>query len=132
MTKHEYLIIGGGMTGDAAVKGIRQVDANGSIALIGSDPNPPYKRPPLTKALWKGKPIDSVWLKTEGQGVDLVLDRNVVALDLTKNVATDDRGATYEFNKLLLATGVVHAHYRSAKTRLSPSAQSMITVDCAS
>ena len=106
MTKHEYLIIGGGMTGDAAVKGIRQVDANGSIALIGSDPNPPYKRPPLTKALWKGKPIDSVWLKTEGQGVDLVLDRNVVALDLTKNVATDDRGATYEFNKLLLATGV--------------------------
>jgi len=106
MTRHEYLIIGGGMTGDAAVKGIRQVDPVGSIALIGSDPNPPYKRPPLTKALWKGKPFDSVWLKTEKQGVDLILDRNVVALDLAKNVATDEQGATYEFNKLLLATGV--------------------------
>jgi 3-phenylpropionate/trans-cinnamate dioxygenase ferredoxin reductase subunit len=53
MPSHKYVIVGGGMTGDAAVKGIREVDPDGSIALIGSEPHRPYKRPPLTKALWR-------------------------------------------------------------------------------
>jgi len=48
------------MTADAAVKGIRELDPNGSIALIGNDPNPPYDRPLLSKGLWKGKPLDSI------------------------------------------------------------------------
>ena len=55
MANYKYLIIGAGMTADAAVRGIRELDQNGTIGLIGSDPNPPYNRPPLTKGLWKGK-----------------------------------------------------------------------------
>ena len=65
MRNHKYLIIGGGMTADAAVSGIREIDPTGSIGLISSDSDPPYDRPPLTKALWKGKPLDSVWRHTK-------------------------------------------------------------------
>ena len=41
MTHFKYLIVGAGMTADAAVHGIRELDTKGSIALIGDDPNPP-------------------------------------------------------------------------------------------
>ena len=47
-----YLIVGGGMTGDAACAGIREHDPEGSIVLVGAESHPPYKRPPLTKGLW--------------------------------------------------------------------------------
>jgi NADPH-dependent 2,4-dienoyl-CoA reductase/sulfur reductase-like enzyme len=106
MSRYTYLIIGGGMTADAAVRGIREVDPDGSIGLIGAEPDPPYKRPPLSKKLWRGKPLDSVWLGTEDRGVELHLGRTVRALDLRAKQAVDDRGTTYTFDKLLLATGV--------------------------
>lgn len=56
MPHFKYLIVGAGMTGDAAVSGIREVDPNGPIGLIGGEQDRPYDRPPLTKALWKGAP----------------------------------------------------------------------------
>ncbi len=71
MPTYKYLIVGGGMTADAAIGGIREVDTAGSIGLIGSEPQPPYNRPPLTKGLWKGKPLSSIWRKTEKTGVTL-------------------------------------------------------------
>jgi NAD(P)H-nitrite reductase large subunit len=51
MTHFKYLIIGVGMTADAAVRGIRELDPKGSIALIGDDRDPPYDRPLLSKGL---------------------------------------------------------------------------------
>jgi hypothetical protein len=36
MRNYKYLIVGGGMTADAAVKGIREVDPKGSIGLVSS------------------------------------------------------------------------------------------------
>ena len=61
MTTYQYLIIGGGMTAAAAVDGIREVDSTGSIGLIGEELDAPYDRPPLSKALWKGKPLDIIY-----------------------------------------------------------------------
>jgi NADPH-dependent 2,4-dienoyl-CoA reductase/sulfur reductase-like enzyme len=102
---YRYLIVGGGMTGDAATRGIRDVDADGSIGLVGAEQHEPYARPPLTKALWKGKPEDSIWRGTSERGVDLHLGRRIVSLDLDAKTATDDSGDTYEYERLLLATG---------------------------
>jgi 3-phenylpropionate/trans-cinnamate dioxygenase ferredoxin reductase component len=103
---YTYLIVGGGMAADAAVRGIREVDADGSIGLLSSEPDPPYKRPPLSKKLWHGKPLDSVWLGTDQLGVDLHLGRTGRLLDLQHKRVVDDRGTEYGFDKLLLATGV--------------------------
>ncbi|HSP72161.1 MAG TPA: FAD-dependent oxidoreductase, partial [Gaiellaceae bacterium] len=105
MSDYRYLIVGGGMTGDAAVKGIRELDADGSIGLVGAEPHAPYARPPLSKALWGGKDEDSIWRGTEAAGADLQLGRTIVSLDLDAHTATDDRGGSYGWEKLLLATG---------------------------
>jgi 3-phenylpropionate/trans-cinnamate dioxygenase ferredoxin reductase subunit len=105
MVNCRYLIVGGGMTADAACKGIRSVDTDGPIVLVGAEPHPPYARPPLSKGLWQGKPEDSIWRGTEEQGVDLRLGRKVVSLDLAEQQATDDRGERYPYDRVLLATG---------------------------
>ena len=105
MPAYTYLILGGGMTADAATAGIREVDPTGTIGLVGEDPDAPYSRPPLSKALWKGDPLDSVWRKTADRGAELHLGRRVVTLDAKTKRATDDRGTTYGYEKLLLATG---------------------------
>jgi 3-phenylpropionate/trans-cinnamate dioxygenase ferredoxin reductase component len=102
---YRYLIVGGGMTGDSACRGIRDVDGDGTIGLVGSEQHEPYARPPLTKALWKGKPEDSIWRGTTKWSVDLHLGRRIVTLDLDGHTATDDAGDTYEYERLLLATG---------------------------
>ena len=105
MPAYRYLIVGGGMTGDAACRGIRDHDSEGTIGLVGAEPHEPYARPPLSKALWKGKDEASIWRGTPQFGVDLHLGREIVALDLDGRRATDDAGETYEYERLLLATG---------------------------
>jgi 3-phenylpropionate/trans-cinnamate dioxygenase ferredoxin reductase subunit len=105
MIKYKYLIIGAGMTADAAVRGIRELDQDGKIGLVGSEPNPPYNRPSLSKGLWKGKTLDKVWRHTEQFRVDLHLGRTVVNIDPQNKQVGDDQGEDYSYEKLLLATG---------------------------
>jgi NADPH-dependent 2,4-dienoyl-CoA reductase/sulfur reductase-like enzyme len=105
MNSYQYLIIGGGMTADAAVRGIRKIDADGTIGLVSMETDPPYNRPPLSKKLWQGKPIESIWRGTEKKNVALHLGREIVALDADKLVAQDELGNVYRGNKVLLATG---------------------------
>ena len=105
MAHSTYLIVGGGMAAHAAVRGIRDVDPDGTIRLVGAETDPPYKRPPLSKGLWSGKSLDSIRSGTEQHGVELHLGRTVRLLDPRTRQAVDDRGTAYEFDKLLLATG---------------------------
>lgn len=105
MPHYQHLIVGGGMTADAAIRGIREIDAGGSIGLIGSEPHPPYNRPPLSKGLWKGKSVETIWRNTQKLDADLHLGRTVRSLDVKEKHIQDDRGADYTFEKLLLATG---------------------------
>jgi NADPH-dependent 2,4-dienoyl-CoA reductase/sulfur reductase-like enzyme len=93
------------MTGDAAIGGIREVDASGSVGLISADSHRPYDRPPLSKGLWKGKPLESIWRKTDRQGVTLHLGRQARVLDPHGKRVIDDQGTVYTFDRLLLATG---------------------------
>ena len=68
MPHYQHLIIGGGMTAAAAVDGIREGDPTGAIGLISAELDAPYDRPPLSKTLWKGTALDSIWRKTEDKG----------------------------------------------------------------
>ena len=56
MKHYHYLIVGGGMAADAAVRAIRDIDKQNSIAIIGQEEDPPYNWPPLSKGLWKRRP----------------------------------------------------------------------------
>ncbi len=105
MEHYDYLIIGGGMAADAAIRGIREVDEQGTIALVSAESDPPYNRPPLSKGLWKGKPLEKIWLKSEMHGVELRLNCRVDRIDPhAKRVMTED-GEILSYSKLLLATG---------------------------
>jgi NADPH-dependent 2,4-dienoyl-CoA reductase/sulfur reductase-like enzyme len=104
-TETRYLVVGGGMTGDAACQGIREHDAEGPITLVGTEAHPPYKRPPLTKGLWSGGDEEKIWRGTDKLDVDLRVGRTIVSVDADAHTATDDAGDTYRYEKLLLATG---------------------------
>ncbi|MGQ0643784.1 MAG: NAD(P)/FAD-dependent oxidoreductase [Gemmatimonadaceae bacterium] len=105
MAHYPYLIIGAGMTADAAARGVRELDPNGAIGIIGAETDAPYARPPLSKALWKGEPLESVWRNTSEIGVDLHLGRRATSLELDGKRVVDDHGTQYTYDKLLLATG---------------------------
>ena len=105
MKHYPYLIIGGGMTADAAARAIRAADPAAAVGLISAEPHPPYARPPLSKGLWKGDPESAIWRGTDTLGVDLRLGRKVTAIDAKKRAVTDERGEVVVYDKLLLATG---------------------------
>jgi NADPH-dependent 2,4-dienoyl-CoA reductase/sulfur reductase-like enzyme len=103
---YDYLIVGGGMTADAAAKSIRKADAEARIGIVGDETHAPYERPPLSKALWKGdKAVDSIDLGTAQSGATLHLGRRVQALDCVDRSARDGQGDVYRYRRLLLATG---------------------------
>src|SRR4026209_847940 len=105
MARYDYLIVGGGMAADAAARGICEVDNSGTIGVLSSEPDAPYSRPPLTKALWKGDAFDSVWRKTDETGAKLHLSTNASAIDVAGKAVTDIHGERFGYGKLLLATG---------------------------
>jgi NADPH-dependent 2,4-dienoyl-CoA reductase/sulfur reductase-like enzyme len=105
MERRKYLIIGGGLAADAAIRGIRELDRDGSILAVSDEDAPPYNRPPLSKALWRGAPVDTIWRHTKLSGAELRLGTKVIALDPVSKAARDATGQTYAYGKLLLATG---------------------------
>lgn len=105
MQQTKYLIVGGGLTADSACKGIRDLDADGTITVVAEEAYPPYLRPPLSKSLWKGKDEKTIWRGTEKYRAELLLSRRIVEVDLAQRTARDDRGGQYRYEKLLFATG---------------------------
>ncbi len=105
MKEYKYVIVGGGMTADAAVSGIRERDPNGTIAVLSDEKHPPYDRPPLSKKLWTGTPFDSIWRKTREAKAVLLLDTRAVNGDPAAKTITDSNGEVYRYEKLLIATG---------------------------
>ncbi|MBI5642927.1 MAG: FAD-dependent oxidoreductase [Deltaproteobacteria bacterium] len=106
----KYIIAGGGLTGASAIKGIRSVDKEGSILLVGKESHLPYDRPPLTKKLWFGKKkLEEIFLEGrdfyEKNNVSLRLGFGAVSLRAGEKRLIDGGGKSYRYEKLLLATG---------------------------
>ena len=110
MKHYKYLIIGGGLAADAATRGIRELDEDGSIGLLSMEPDPPYMRPNLSKGLWKGRPVEKIWRKTE-ERAELLLGRKATELDPKNKSVRDDKGEEYTYEKLLIATGGSPIHF---------------------
>ena len=93
------------MTADAAAKGIRELDPEGTIGIISAEPDPPYSRPPLTKALWKGDREESVWRGTDEAGAAMHLATVATAIDPDARLVRTGDDTTYTYGQLLIATG---------------------------
>ena len=62
--RYRYVIIGGGLAGASAIKGIRERDMDGRVMLLGAEADRPYDRPPLSKKLWFGqKKLEDIFLE---------------------------------------------------------------------
>jgi 3-phenylpropionate/trans-cinnamate dioxygenase ferredoxin reductase subunit len=108
--KYKYVIIGAGVAGASAVEGIREVDGNGTILMLGAERDLPYNRPPLSKDLWTGKKsIENIYVHDEpyytGRNVSLHLGERAVRLDPAGRTVEDLSGHRFSYKKLLLATG---------------------------
>jgi 3-phenylpropionate/trans-cinnamate dioxygenase ferredoxin reductase subunit len=108
-----FVIAGGGLAAAKAAETLRDEGFDGDIVLLGSEPERPYERPPLSKGYLLGSDSrDSVFVHPEGwyaeNGVDLREGTTVTAIDLgTSTVAISGAGGDAElaYDRLLLATG---------------------------
>jgi len=106
----DYLLIGGGLASANCARWLREEGADGSVLLVGREPDPPYNRPPLSKGYLQGRESreevlfrpDDWW---EEQGIELLTRTSVMKLDIGERVATLSSGDEVEFGKALLATG---------------------------
>ena len=115
MDNRKYVVIGGGLAADAAVRGIRELDQCGSVLVVSEEKDPPYARPPLSKGLWKGESVDTIWCHTETANVELRLGISIVTLDLSSKTVTSSNGKVISYEKLLLATGGSPRRLRNAE-----------------
>lgn len=106
MSRYEYVIVGGGMIADAAAKGIRELDPDSAILILGDDPDEPYTRPALSKLIWLDDSFteDKVPLGTEATGAEIRTGVTVESIDPEAKTVTAG-GETIEYGALLLATG---------------------------
>ena len=115
---YDYVIVGGGMAADAAARGIRELDLDGSIAILGDEADPPYERPPLSKDLWRDPAAHEPFLGTDGAtDAQLHLSTRVNSIDRGGRTVTADDDL-YGYRALLLATGG-----RPRELNLGPSKQ---------
>jgi 3-phenylpropionate/trans-cinnamate dioxygenase ferredoxin reductase subunit len=107
MKTYRYIIVGGGMGAAQAMRGIRQVDRVSPIALFSAERYPPYNRPPLSKKLWQGDRMESIWPdpRRTPAGVAFHLGVRVTGLDAGAKQIEDEWGTRWGFEKLLLVTG---------------------------
>ncbi|KTS70410.1 pyridine nucleotide-disulfide oxidoreductase [Microbacterium testaceum] len=106
-THFDHLIVGGGMVADTAARGIREIDADGSIGILSDDVDAPYTRPALSKKLWTDEEFtwDKVPLGTaDDTGADIRLRTRVTAIRPEEREVDAD-GETFSYGTLLLATG---------------------------
>ncbi len=106
------VIIGAGQCGLKAVETLRQNGYDGALVLIGDETQPPYQRPPLSKAYLKGElEEDRLYLKADNfyEDNDVTTKFGVTAQSINrdeKSVSLSN-GELVEYDKLLISTGTV-------------------------
>ena len=91
---------------------LRKRGADGSVLLVGREPEPPYERPPISKEYLRGEAerADAYVNPTswyEENGVELLTGRNVMSLDTEARTAKIQGGEEVAFKKALIATGAM-------------------------
>src|SRR5207245_4617749 len=107
---HRHVILGASLAGATAAITLREEGAGGDVILIGAEPQPPYERPPLSKAYLRGDvPFDKALVRPaafyEEHGIQTMFGIRATRIDPSARVVELEDHRRVPFDVLLIATG---------------------------
>ena len=125
-----FVVIGAGQAGASLVAKLRSEGFEGRITLVGAESEPPYQRPPLSKAYLLGEmEKERLYLRPEAfyadQDIDLMLSERAVDVNASARVVTLASGGTLEYDKLALTTG---SHPRTLPAAIGGDLEGVLTM----
>ena len=105
-----FAIVGAGQAGGWTARTLRDEGFAGRVVVVGDESFPPYERPPLSKEVLLGEAEkESCFLWSEEalseSGIELIPGRRVEAIHPDAHRLTLDGGESFDWTKLVLATG---------------------------
>ncbi|WP_010187356.1 NAD(P)/FAD-dependent oxidoreductase [Sphingomonas sp. PAMC 26605] len=109
-TRYDILIVGAGHAGAQAAIVLRQMQFEGTVALLGAEDDLPYERPPLSKDYMAGdKPFERLLIRPESfwheRKVALLLGRRVTHVEPDRHQVRTADGDAIGYGTLIWATG---------------------------
>ena len=106
----DVVIVGAGHGGAQAAIALRQARFEGSVAMIGAEPELPYERPPLSKEYLAGeKPFDRILIRPDAfwrdRAISMRLGVRVVSVDVAAHQVLTDTGDRIGYRHLIWAAG---------------------------
>jgi 3-phenylpropionate/trans-cinnamate dioxygenase ferredoxin reductase component len=105
----DFLLIGGGLASGNCSRWLRESGADGSILLVGREPDFPYNRPPCSKEYLRAEDQSGVPFRPlewyAEQEIEVLARTSVTDFDLGERTAKLSNGDSVKFGKALLATG---------------------------
>lgn len=108
--RFDIVIVGGGHGGAQAAIALRQEKFEGSIAIIGDEPELPYERPPLSKEYFSGeKTFERILIRPasfwEERTVAMLLGERVASVDPAAHSLALTGGRTIGYGRMIWAAG---------------------------
>jgi 3-phenylpropionate/trans-cinnamate dioxygenase ferredoxin reductase component len=108
--KVDHLLIGGGLASANCARWLRESGAEGSVLVVGREPDAPYDRPPCSKGYLQGKESreDVAFRPAEWwqqHEIELLTRTSVLSLDAQTRTVKLSNKEEVEFDKALIATG---------------------------
>lgn len=108
-TTVKYLIIGNSAGGIGAAEAIRELDRQGTLAIVADEPYAAYSRPLIAEYLAEPCPLERLLFRPadfyEKNGIQTYLGNPVTRLDVAEHTVKLDNGRVIAGEKLLLSTG---------------------------
>jgi 3-phenylpropionate/trans-cinnamate dioxygenase ferredoxin reductase subunit len=110
MSHFDVLIVGAGHAGAQAAIVLRQLKFEGSVGMIGDEPEPPYERPPLSKEYMAGdKSFDRILIRPatfwEERNITMLLGQRVASVDPQAHEVALTDGSKHSYGKMIWAAG---------------------------
>ncbi|RJF90900.1 NAD(P)/FAD-dependent oxidoreductase [Sphingomonas cavernae] len=110
MTSYDVLIVGAGHGGAQVAVALRQHGFEGTVAIVGDEPEIPYERPPLSKDYLAGeKAFERILIRPatfwSERKVDMLTGKRVAEVDPAARTVTLAGGESIGYGKLVWATG---------------------------
>ncbi len=106
----DFVLIGGGLAAGNCARWLRRSGADGSILLVGREPDLPYDRPPLSKGYLKGTDAreDALFQTADWyaeQQIEVLTRISAMKLDLAERTVRLSNKEEVRFGQALVATG---------------------------